>query len=153
MTPHSLVEYTYVSLDPTAAIIICPIHGDSNNIWKNLYASTRPHGITIQRTVISVVTSVQTSNLALRLRSPAVRNIRSHTYIKQQEKLQSHFNPDIFWQYKWKLTLWAEWQQAFPQLNLLLIYSWMRLLWHANGIAKYLNFITFPKNILVILLL
>jgi len=32
MTPHSLVEYTYVLVDPTAAIIICPIHGESNNI-------------------------------------------------------------------------------------------------------------------------
>jgi len=32
MTSYSLVEYTYVLVDPTAAIIICPIHGESNNI-------------------------------------------------------------------------------------------------------------------------
>jgi hypothetical protein len=32
MTPHSPVEYTDALADPIAAIIICPVDGDSNSI-------------------------------------------------------------------------------------------------------------------------
>jgi hypothetical protein len=45
--------------------------------------------------------------------------------------------------------LWTEQQQAIPESNLPLIYSWM-LFWLVTVIPKYLNFATYSKDLLVV---
>jgi hypothetical protein len=45
---------------------------------------------------------------------------------------------------------WTEWQQAFPEFNLLLISSWMSF-WFVSVVHKYLNFVTSSNDIVVII--
>jgi hypothetical protein len=44
---------------------------------------------------------------------------------------------------------WTEWQQAFPEFNLILISSWDKY-WFLTVVPKYLNCVTFLKHLLAI---
>jgi hypothetical protein len=49
--------------------------------------------------------------------------------------------------------LWTEWQKAFPEFNLLLISSWIQFCFVTSTvISKNLNFATFLKNLLGMIL-
>jgi hypothetical protein len=48
-------------------------------------------------------------------------------------------------------SFWTAWQQAFPEYRLFLISSWMQF-WSLNAVPKYLNFATFSKDLLDIII-
>jgi hypothetical protein len=39
---------------------------------------------------------------------------------------------------------WIEWQQAFPEFNLLVITSWMQF-WFMSVLSKYIEFVAFGR--------
>jgi hypothetical protein len=75
----------------------------------------------------------------------SVRDRVSHPYKTTGKIMVLYILILEFLERRWEeKSFWTEWQQAFPELNVLLMSLWIRL-WCVAFVPKYLNIATFSK--------
>jgi hypothetical protein len=127
-------------------LIIC---GEAYKLWRYSLWSLL-HSSTISSLLCpNILFSTLLSNALNLCSSRSVRDQVPHPYKTTGKIIVLYISIFKFFYRrggKTKKKLWAEWEQAFPEFNLLLISSWMRFSF-VTFVPKYLNFATFSKDL------